>query len=69
MISLQSKSSSNEISRLLKQQQLTVFDIGVFRLKEDLLNTDEVISKHAEFKKRIYISMLLRHIVMIELFL
>jgi len=52
MISLQSKSSSNEISRLLKQQQLTVFDIGVFRLKEDLLNTDEVISKHAEFKKK-----------------
>ena len=51
MISLQSKSLSNEISSLLKQQQLTVYDIGVFRLKEDLLNSDEVISKHAEFKK------------------
>ena len=51
IISLQSKSLSNEISSLLKQQQLTVYDIGVFRLKEDLLNSDEVISKHAEFKK------------------
>ena len=51
MISLQSKSLSNEISSLLKQQQLTVYDIGVFRLKEDLLNSEEVISKHAEFKK------------------
>ena len=51
IITLQSKSLSNEISSLLKQQQLTVYDIGVFRLKEDLLNSDEVISKHAEFKK------------------
>ena len=51
IISLQSKSLSNEISSLLKQQQLTVYDIGVFRLKEDLLNSEEVISKHAEFKK------------------
>jgi len=51
IISIQSKSLSNEISSLLKQQQLTVYDIGVFRLKEDLLNSDEVISKHAEFKK------------------
>ena len=51
MISLQSKSLSNEISSLLKQQQLTVYDIGVFRLKEDLLNSEEAISKHAEFKK------------------
>ena len=51
IITLQSKSLSNEISSLLKQQQLTVYDIGVFRLKEDLLNSEEVISKHAEFKK------------------
>ena len=51
IITLQSKSLSNEISSLLKQQQLTVYDIGVFRLKEDLLNSDGVISKHAEFKK------------------
>lgn len=51
IITLQSKSLSNEISSLLKQQQLTVYDIGVFRLKEDLLNSEEVISKHAEFIK------------------
>ena len=51
IITLQSKSLSNEISSLLKQQQLTVYDIGVFRLKEDLLNSEEVISKHEEFKK------------------
>ena len=51
MISFQSKSLSNEISRLLKQQQLTVFDIGVFRLKEDLLNSNAVILRHAELDK------------------
>ena len=51
IITLQSKSLSNEISKLLKQQQLTVFDIGVFRLKEDLINSNLVISNHAEFEQ------------------
>ena len=30
------KSISSDISTILRNQQLTVFDIGIFRLQEDL---------------------------------
>lgn len=43
-----SNSFSSEISELLKKQQLTVFDIGIFRLKEDLLKAHKEIYKHLD---------------------
>ena len=40
------KSISSDISTLLRNQQLTVFDIGIFRLQEDLKTTYPSILKH-----------------------
>ena len=41
-------SNSLDISTILRNQQLTVFDIGVFRLQEDLKKTYPAIKQHAE---------------------
>ncbi|MBD1166369.1 hypothetical protein IDG49_01065 [Pelagibacterales bacterium SAG-MED07] len=39
---------SKDISTLLRTQQLTVFDIGIFRLEEDLKSSYPVIKKHKD---------------------
>ena len=43
-------SYSLDISTILRNQQLTVFDIGVFRLQEDLKKTYPVIQQHSAAK-------------------
>ena len=42
------KSNSKDITTLLRTQQLTVFDIGIFRLQEDLKSSYPVIKKHKD---------------------
>ena len=39
---------SKDLSTLLRTQQLTVFDIGIFRLEEDLKSSYPVIKKHKD---------------------
>ena len=39
---------SQDMTTLLRNQQLTVFDIGIFRLKEDLRSTYPAIKKHKD---------------------
>ena len=39
---------SKDISTLLRTQQLTVFDIGIFRLEEDLKSSYPVVKKHKD---------------------
>ena len=41
-------SFSKDITTLLRTQQLTVFDIGIFRLQEDLKSSYPVIKKHKD---------------------
>ena len=41
-------SYSKDITTLLRTQQLTVFDIGIFRLQEDLKSSYPVIKKHKD---------------------
>ena len=47
-MSMITKSISSDISTILRNQQLTVFDIGVFRLQEDLKSTYSEIKKHKD---------------------
>ena len=47
-MSMITKSISSDISTILRNQQLTVFDIGVFRLQEDLKSTYPEIKKHKD---------------------
>jgi len=42
------KSISSDISTILRNQQLTVFDIGIFRLQEDLKSAYPEIKKHKD---------------------
>ena len=39
---------SKDISTLLRTQQLTVFDIGIFRLEEDLKSSYPAVKKHKD---------------------
>ena len=39
-------SNKKDITTLLRNQQLTVFDIGIFRMKNDLENTKSTVNKH-----------------------
>lgn len=45
-LSMITSSNSLDISTMLRNQKLTVFDIGIFRLQEDLKNSYPVILKH-----------------------
>ena len=47
-MSMITKSISSDISTILRNQQLTVFDIGVFRLHEDLKSTYPEIKQHKD---------------------
>ena len=47
-MSMITKSISSDISTILRNQQLTVFDIGVFRLQEDLKSSYPEIKKHKD---------------------
>ncbi len=47
-MSMITKSISSDISTILRNQQLTVFDIGIFRLQEDLKSTYPEIKKHKD---------------------
>ena len=58
-MSMITKSISSDISTILRNQQLTVFDIGVFRLQEDLKSTYPEIKKHKDVPyEDIYIDVL-----------
>ena len=39
---------SKDLSTLLRTQQLTVFDIGIFRLEEDLKSSHPAVKKHKD---------------------
>ena len=39
-------SNKKDITTLLRNQHLTVFDIGIFRMKNDLENTKSTVNKH-----------------------
>ena len=49
---------SKDLSTLLRTQQLTVFDIGIFRLEEDLKSSYPAVKKHKDVLMKIYIWML-----------
>ena len=53
------KSISSDISTILRNQQLTVFDIGIFRLQEDLKSAYPEIKNTKTFPLKIFILMLL----------
>ena len=58
-ISMIAKSNASDISTILKNQQLTVFDIGIFRLHEDLKSAYPEIKKHKDVPyEDIYIDVL-----------
>ena len=52
-MSMITKSISSDISTILRNQQLTVFDIGVFRLQEDLKSTYPEINATGNLKNDI----------------
>ena len=59
LISMIAKSNASDISTILKNQQLTVFDIGIFRLHEDLKSAYPEIKKHKDVPyEDIYIDVL-----------
>ena len=45
-MSMITKSISSDISTILRNQQLTVFDIGIFRLQEDMKSAIPQVQKH-----------------------
>ena len=46
LMSMITKSISSDISTILRNQQLTVFDIGIFRLQEDMKSAIPQVQKH-----------------------
>ncbi len=46
LMSMITKSISSDISTILRNQQLTVFDIGIFRLQEDMKSVIPQVQKH-----------------------
>ena len=59
LMSIITKSNASDISTILRNQQLTVFDIGIFRLQEDLKSSYPVIKKHKDVPyEDIYIDVL-----------
>ena len=58
-MSIITKSNASDISTILRNQQLTVFDIGIFRLQEDLKSSYPEIKKHKDVPyEDIYIDVL-----------
>mgnify|MGYP006200276703 FL=1 len=59
LMSIITKSNASDISTILRNQQLTVFDIGIFRLQEDLKSSYPEIKKHKDVPyEDIYIDVL-----------
>ena len=65
-MSMITKSISSDISTILRNQQLTVFDIGVFRLQEDLKSTYPEIKNIKMSHMKIFTWMFLLHIETIQ---
>ena len=66
LMSMITKSISSDISTILRNQQLTVFDIGIFRLQENLKALILKLKNTKMYHMKIFTWMFLLHIETIQ---